>query len=77
MSMPIPIVRGPRLYDELAKAWERLDEARSQDLCDAIGIDGLSEPEQRVDDIGSSAGRCAAQPCRNDSYAVHSPRLLS
>jgi hypothetical protein len=40
-----------RLRDELAKPWERLDQARSQDLFDAVGIDRLIEPQQRVDDL--------------------------
>jgi hypothetical protein len=43
---------GPptRLYDLLAEAWERLDQTRSQDLSDAVGIDGLLKPQQRIDD---------------------------
>ena len=39
-----------RFADQLAKPWERLDQARSQDLCDAVDIDTLLEPQQRVDD---------------------------
>ena len=39
-----------RLRDQLAKPWERLDQARSQDFCDALDTDGFLEPQQRIDD---------------------------